>query len=49
MLQHFMNNTFNQLDYQKLSAAAVLLSVVIIAIMAVLMILESIFGRDVEG
>ena len=49
MLQHFMNNTFNQLDYQKLSAAAVLLSVVIITIMAVLMILESIFGRDVEG
>ncbi len=49
MLQHFMNNTFNQLDYQKLSAAAVLLSVVIIAIMTVLMILESIFGRDVEG
>ena len=49
MLQHFMNNTFNQLDYQKLSTAAVLLSVVIIAIMAVLMIMESIFGKDVES
>lgn len=49
MLQHFMNNTFNQLDYQKLSTAAVLLSVVIIAIMTVLMIMESIFGKDVES
>src|SRR5699024_5309679 len=28
MLQHFMNNTFQSLDYQKLSAAAVLMAIV---------------------
>lgn len=49
MLQHFMNNTFNQLDYQKLSAAAVFFSLIMIVIMAVLMILESVFGKDVES
>jgi len=49
MLQHFMNNTFNKLDYQKLSAAAVLFAIVMIVIMAVLMILENIFGKDVEN
>lgn len=49
MLQHFMNNTFNSLDYQKLSAAAVLFSVVMIIVMALLLIAENIFGKDVEG
>ena len=49
MLQHFMNNTFNKLDYQKLSAAAVLFAIIMIVIMAVLMILENIFGKDVES
>jgi len=49
MLQHFMNNTFNKLDYQKLSAAAVLFAAVMILIMAVLLILENIFGKDVES
>ena len=49
MLQHFMNNTFNKLDYQKLSAAAVLFAVIMIVIMAVLLILENIFGKDVEN
>jgi multiple sugar transport system permease protein len=49
MLQHFMNNTFNKLDYQKLSAAAVLFAAVMIVIMAVLLILENIFGKDVES
>ena len=29
MLQHFMNNTFRNLDYQKLSAAAIIMSLVI--------------------
>lgn len=48
MLQHFMNNTFASIDYQKLSAAAVLLSVVMIIVIAVLMIAENIFGKDVE-
>lgn len=48
MLQHFMNNTFNSLDYQKLSAAAVLFAAVMIVIIAVLMIAENKFGEDVE-
>lgn len=49
MLQHFMNNTFNSLDYQKLSAAAVLFAIVMIVIIAILMIVESIYGKDVES
>ena len=49
MLQHFMNNTFNSLDYQKLSAAAVLFALVMIVVMAILLIAENIFGKDVEN
>ena len=49
MLQHFMNNTFNKLDYQKLSAAAVLFAVIMIVIMAILLLIENIFGKDVEN
>ena len=49
MLQHFMNNTFNNIDYQKLSAAAVLLAVTMIVIIAVLFYIEDKFGKDVEG
>lgn len=49
MLQHFMNNTFNSLDYQKLSSAAVVFSGVMIVIIAVLMIAENKFGEDVES
>lgn len=49
MLQHFMNNTFEKLDYQKLSAAAVLFAMVMIVIIAVLLIAENIFGKDVEN
>lgn len=48
MLQHFMNNTFNSLDYQKLSAAAILFSLVMIVVIAILLIAENIFGKDVE-
>ena len=49
MLQHFMNNTFASLDYQKLSAAAVLFAAVMIVIIAVLLISENIFGKYVEN
>ena len=35
-LQHFMNNMFNSLDYQKLSAAALLMAVVMIVLIALL-------------
>ena len=49
MLQHFMNNTFLSLDYQKLSAAAVLMALAMVAIIAVLFLVENRFGKDVEG
>ncbi len=49
MLQHFMNNKFKSLDYQMLSAAAVLMSLVMILIIGVLFLAENWFGKDVEG
>lgn len=48
-LQHFMNNTFDSLDYQKLSAAAVLMALVMVIIIALLFKAEDWFGKDVEG
>lgn len=49
MLQHFMNNTFNNLDYQKLSAAAILMSIVVVVIIGLLFFAEDHYGKDVEG
>ena len=49
MLQHFMNNTFRSLDYQKLSAAAVIMAVVMVVLIALLFKVEDWFGKDVEG
>ena len=49
MLQHFMNNTFTNVNYQKLSAAAVLFALVMIVIIAILLISEHFFGKDVEN
>lgn len=49
MMQHFMNNTFRQLDYQKLSAAAILMSLVMIMLIGILFLVENHFGKDVEG
>ena len=48
-LQHYMNNTFIHLNYQKLSAAAVLLALVMIVLIALLFKVEDSFGKDVEG
>ena len=48
-LQHFMNNTFESLDYQKLSAAAVIMALVMVVIIALLFKAEDWFGKDVEG
>lgn len=48
LLQHFMNNTFRSLDYQTMSAAAVLLFLVMVAIIGVLFVAENRFGKDVE-
>ena len=49
MLQHFMNNTFRSLDYQKLSAAAVVMALVMVVLIALLFWIEDKFGKDVEG
>ena len=49
MLQHFMNNTFRSLDYQKLSAAAVIMAIVMVVLIALLFKAEDWFGKDVEG
>lgn len=49
MLQHYMNNKFRNLDYQALSAAAILMSLVMIVIIGILFIVENYFGKDIEG
>lgn len=49
MMQHFMNNMFKQLDYQRLSAAAVILALAMIVLIAILFAVENWFGKDVEG
>lgn len=49
MLQHFMNNTFRSLDYQKLSAAAIIMAVVMSVVIGILFYVEDHFGKDVEG
>jgi len=49
MLQHYMNNMFNSLDYQNLSAAAILMSFVVIIIVAILFKVEERVGGDIEG
>ena len=49
MLQHFMNNTFRSLDYQKLSSAAMLMSLVMIVIIAILFYFENRMSKDLEG
>ncbi len=49
MLQHYMNNTFRVLDYQKLSAAAIIMSLFMILLIGLLFIIENYFGRDIEG
>lgn len=47
-LQHFMNNTFKSLDYQKLSAAAIIMSAVVLVIILVIFLVEDRLGKDVE-
>ena len=47
-LQHFMNNTFSNADYQKLSSAAVVLCLIMIAIIGVLLWVDERAGRGIE-
>ncbi len=49
MMQHFMNNMFLALDNQRLSAAAVILALVLVVLIALLFAIENWFGKDVEG
>lgn len=49
MLQHFMNNMFTNLDYQKLSAAAIIMSLAMVVIIGILFLTENYYGKDVEG
>jgi len=49
MMQHFMNNMFNDSDYQRLSAAAVFMALAMIVLIALLFAAENRFGKDVEG
>ena len=44
-----MNNTFRTMDYQKLSAAALMLAVVMGAVIAVLLAIERRLDRDTEN
>lgn len=48
LLQHFMNNTFVALDYQKMSAAAVLMAIVMGTIIGWLFHIEEKISKDVE-
>ena len=48
LLQHFMNNTFNSLDYQKLSAAAIIMSLVMIVLIGLLFMIENYYGKDLS-
>ena len=48
LLQHFMNNTFRSLDYQKLSAAALIMGVAMALIIGILFTAEGRIGRDLE-
>jgi multiple sugar transport system permease protein len=46
MLQHYMNNMFKSLDYQKLTSAAFLMAVVIVALVFVLFRVERRFAKS---
>jgi len=47
MLQHYMNNMFMSLDYQKLSTAAVMMAFVIVVIVFVLFRVEKKISQDI--
>jgi multiple sugar transport system permease protein len=48
MLQHFMNNAFRNLDYQKLCAGAIIMALVMILIVGILFLAEFKLGKEVE-
>jgi len=49
LLQHFMNNTFESMDYQKLSAAALVMAFVMVIVIGLLFLVDNKMGKDVEA
>ncbi|MCL2562927.1 MAG: sugar ABC transporter permease [Oscillospiraceae bacterium] len=49
MLQHYMNNMFDNLDYQSLAAAAIIMALFMVALIGLLFVIEHRYGKDVEG
>lgn len=48
LLQHFMNNTFESMDYQKLSSAALVMAFVMVIVIGLLFLVDGKMGKDVE-
>jgi ABC-type sugar transport systems, permease components len=48
LLQHFINNTFGSLDYQKLSAAALIMCAAMIILIGLLFLIDNRVGGDIE-
>lgn len=48
MMQHYINNTFRSLDYQKLSTAAVIICLIITSIIALLFVIDNKLGSSVD-
>jgi multiple sugar transport system permease protein len=48
MLQHFMNNMFKSLDYQKLTSAAFLMAIVIIVLVFIFFLVERRISRSIS-
>lgn len=48
LLQHFMNNTFRTLDYQKLSTAAIIMCMAMIVIIGIMLIIDNRVGRYLD-
>lgn len=48
MLQHYMNNMFASLDYQKLTTAAFLMAALVVVLVLVMLIMERRLGKAIE-
>ena len=48
LLQHFMNNTIESMDYQKLSSAALVMAAVMVLVIGLLFLVDNKLGKDVE-
>lgn len=49
LLQHFMNNMFKSLDYQKLSSAAIIMCIVVVILILIMFAADNKAGKDIEG